>query len=117
MSEQRPPARQRVFVTVALIIGVLVVTFLSVAGIWTDKLWFDSVAFSSVFSKTLLTKALLFIVVGGFTAAMFMVNLVIAYRGRPAFLPSTPDVEALKDRKSTRLNSSHMSESRMPSSA
>ena len=95
MSEQRPPARQRVFVTVALIIGVLVVTFLSVAGIWTDKLWFDSVAFSSVFSKTLLTKALLFIVVGGFTAAMFMVNLVIAYRGRPAFLPSTPDVEAL----------------------
>ena len=95
MTDQRPPARQRVFVTVAIIIGVAVALFLSLAGIWTDKLWFDSVEFASVFSTTLVTKALLFSLVGGFTAALFVANLVWAYRGRPAFLPATPDVEAL----------------------
>ena len=95
MSDQRPPARQRVFLTVAAIIGVIVVAFLSLAGIWTDKLWFDSVEFNSVFSTTLITQALLFVTVGGLTSLLFVANLQWAYRGRPAFLPSTPDVEAL----------------------
>ena len=95
MTDQRPPARQRVFITVAVIIGVLVAVFLSLAGIWTDKLWFDSAEFGSVFTTTLITKALLFVVVGVFTSALFVGNLLWAYRGRPAFLPSTPDMEAL----------------------
>ena len=95
MSDQRPPARQRVFVTVAVIIGIAVAVFLSIAGIWTDKLWFDSVEFGSVFTTTLITKTILFVGVGGVTAGLFVLNVLWAYRGRPAFLPSTPEMEAL----------------------
>lgn len=95
MIDQRPPARQRVFVTVAVIVGAVATLFLSLAGIWTDKLWFDSVEFSSVFTTTLTAKAILFVGAGLFTAALLAANIQWAYRGRPAFLPTTPEMEAL----------------------
>ena len=44
-------------------------------------------------------------------------NAIIAYRGKKDFVFSEVTSEWLKDRKSTRLNSSHLNESRMPSSA
>lgn len=95
MTDQRPPARQRIFITVAIIVGIASAIFLSLAGIWTDKLWFDSVDFGSVFSTTLATKAILFVGAGVFTALMLAGNIEWAYRGRPAFIPSTPEMEAL----------------------
>ena len=95
MSQQQVPARQRAFITVAVIIGAIVTAFLSLAGLWTDKLWFDSVEFQSVFTTTLFAKSVLFVTVGGLTAALFIGNLAWAYRGRPAFLPATPEMEAL----------------------
>ncbi len=95
MIDERPPARQRIFIVVAVILGVAVATFLSVAGIWTDKLWFDSVDFTSVFTSVLLTKALLFVVAGLFTGGVFVASTLWAFHGRPAFLPATPELEAL----------------------
>ena len=96
MNEQRPPARQRVFVVVAAIVGVAALLFMSLAGFWTDKLWFDSVAFSGVFTTTLVAKATLFAVAGLLTAGMIAGNLVWAHRGRPAFVPTTPEMQALQ---------------------
>ena len=66
--------------------------------------------------------AIIFCLLIGFTFAL------VAQRGTPAAPPATLGLEqgtldfdtpefTLKDRKSTRLNSSHVSESRMPSSA
>ena len=75
--------------------GIASAIFLSLAGIWTDKLWFDSVDFGSVFTTTLMTKAILFVGAGAFTAIMLAGNIEWAYRGRPAFVPSTPEMEAL----------------------
>lgn len=95
MIDQRPPARQRIFVTVAIIVGAAATLFLSLAGFWTDKLWFDSVDFSSVFTTTIVTKSILFFSAGILTAAVLAANIQWAYRGRPAFLPSTPEMEAL----------------------
>ena len=95
MTDQRPPARQRIFVTLAIIVGVIAAVFLSLAGIWTDKLWFDSVDFGTVFSTTLVTKAGLFVAAGLFTGLMLAANIQWAYRGRPAFVAATPEMEAL----------------------
>jgi len=96
MAELRtPPARQRIFIIVAVILGVVGAAFLSLAGFWTDKLWFDSVDFTNVFTTTLLTKALLFVVAGTLVALAFSGNMWWAYRGRPAFVPSTPEMQAL----------------------
>lgn len=95
MTDQRPPARQRIFITVAIIVGVAAVIFLSLAGIWTDKLWFDSVDFGSVFTTTIVAKAVLFVSAGLLTSLMIAGNIQWAYRGRPAFLPTTPEMEAL----------------------
>jgi hypothetical protein len=95
MTDQRPPARQRIFITVAIIVGLAAAVFLSLAGFWTDKLWFDSVDFASVFTTTLVTKAALFVSVGAFTALMLVGNIQWAYRGRSVFVPTTPEMEAL----------------------
>lgn len=95
MNVERQPARQRVFIIVAAIIGGLVTAFMALAGLWTDKMWFDSVDFGAVFTTTLLTKVLLFVVVGGVTALAIWGSATIAYRGRPMFAPTTPEAEAL----------------------
>ena len=44
-------------------------------------------------------------------------NLTDGANGSPFVANSQIDISGVKDRKSTRLNSSHVSESRMPSSA
>ncbi len=95
MIDERPPARQRIFIVVAVILGLAVAAFLSLAGVWTDKLWYDSVNFTSVFTTVLITKALLFVVAGLITGGGFVASMLWAYSGRPAFVPSTPEMEAL----------------------
>ncbi len=96
MTDERPPTRQRIFIVVAVIIGLLIAGFLSLAGFWTDKLWFDSVHFTEVFTTTFLTKAVLFIGAGVITGAVFAGAMVWAHHGRPVFLPSTPEAQALQ---------------------
>ena len=73
---------------------VLVIAFFLVSvftGVWTDRLWFKSVGFSEVFSKVVGTKVLLFIVFGLLMAAAVGANVVLAYRFRPLFRPSSAE--------------------------
>ena len=60
-------------------------------------------------------------VAGAFTLAFTIPNLFRRLLGEgaltAAFIPIFKEKEKTADRKSTRLNSSHVSESRMPSSA
>ena len=73
---------------------VLVIAFFLVSvftGVWTDRLWFKSVGYSEVFSKVIGTKVLLFIVFGLLMAAAVGANVVLAYRFRPLFRPSSAE--------------------------
>ena len=52
-----------------------------------------------------------------FGPVVMLAGLLLHFRGRRIAAKARSDSEAAKDRKSTRLNSSHRSLSRMPSSA
>jgi uncharacterized membrane protein (UPF0182 family) len=74
--------------------GLLVMAFLLLSGmstLWTEKLWFDSVDFESVFGTMLWTRVGLFLIFGAVMALTVGASMLIAYRARPLFRPSTPD--------------------------
>ena len=80
-------------------IGVLVaigVALVSVSGFYADWLWFKSVNFTSVWSTLLLTKIGLFVVAGLITAALILLNIIIAYKRRPLYVPMTVEADNLE---------------------
>jgi uncharacterized membrane protein (UPF0182 family) len=87
------PRRSRALIgTVVVVIAAffLVSVF---TGVWTDRLWFRSLGpqYGAVFSKVLGTKVLLFLVFGLLMAVVVAANVVIAYRYRPLFRPSSQE--------------------------
>ena len=88
---QRSSRRTRVLVTVAG--GLLVLFFLltTFASLYTDHAWFDSAGFPSVFTTLFWTRAALFAVFGLLMAGVAGLNMVLAFRFRPAFRPASPD--------------------------
>ena len=91
-----------VLIIVLALVALSVVAFRFVGGYWVDLLWFKSVDRADVFWTELTSRLSLFFIFGVTFTVIAVLNLLIADR---------------LDRKSTRLNSSHVSESRMPSSA
>ena len=82
-----------------IVIGVLVaigVALVSVSGFYADWLWFKSVNFTSVWSTLLLTKIVLFVVAGLITAALILLNIIIAYKRRPLYVPMTVEADNLE---------------------
>ena len=82
-----------------LTIGALVVIgalFTALSGFYADWLWFKSVNFTSTWSTVLGTKALLFVVVGLVTALFIMLNVLVAYRRRPLYVPMTVEADNLE---------------------
>jgi uncharacterized membrane protein (UPF0182 family) len=55
--------------------------------IYTNELWFHSVADGFVYSRTLLTELVLYLIFGGLTAVVLVVNLLVALRVRTSFVP------------------------------
>jgi uncharacterized membrane protein (UPF0182 family) len=84
-SQQR--SRALIGTIIVLIIAFFVVSIFT--GVWTDRLWFSSVGYSEVFGKVLGTKVLLFLVFGLLMAGVVGANIVVAYRFRPLFRPSS----------------------------
>jgi uncharacterized membrane protein (UPF0182 family) len=82
---RRPPLLGRVLLALA----VLVVLFLVFTALYTDRLWFGEVGFTKVFDTVLRTRLLLFVLFGTLMAAAVATNLVVAYRLRPPFTPSS----------------------------
>ena len=85
----QPRSRALIGTIVVLVIAFFLVSVFT--GVWTDRLWFKSVGFSEVFSKMLGTKVLLFIVFGLLMAVAVGANVVLAYRFRPLFRPSSAE--------------------------
>ena len=82
-----------------LTIGALVVIgalFTALSGFYADWLWFKSVNFTSTWSTVLGTKALLFVVVGLVTALFIMLNVLVAYKRRPLYVPMTVEADNLE---------------------
>ncbi|MFZ4108052.1 MAG: UPF0182 family protein [Candidatus Planktophila sp.] len=80
-------------------IGILVVlgtVLISMSGFYADWLWFKSVSFTSVWSTVLMTKIELFITTGLLTAALVLVNIRIAYKRRPLYVPMTIEADNLE---------------------
>jgi uncharacterized protein len=97
----QPPQRSRALIGTAV---VLIATFFLVSiftGVYTDRLWFKSVTtiagqgYSSVFTKVLGTRVLLFVVFGLLMAVVAGVNMLLAYRSRPMFRPTSAEQASL----------------------
>ena len=78
---------------ILLIIGLLVLILLITGGRLIDQyvnwLWFGEVGFRSVFSTILVTQIVLFLLVGLLVGGVLALNMLIAYRSRPVFVPVT----------------------------
>ncbi|MGB7449903.1 MAG: UPF0182 family protein, partial [Ornithinimicrobium sp.] len=84
------PGGGRIGPTIAVVVVVLaVITWL--AQLWTEFLWFDSVGYRSVLTTRLGMQVVLFLGAGAITGLALWSSLVIAYRQRPIYAPSSPE--------------------------
>ncbi|MEV6770340.1 UPF0182 family protein [Nocardia sp. NPDC051030] len=92
----RPPSglpslsrRSRVLLVTALALAALLLVGPRLTDAYTNWLWFGEVGFRGVYHRVLLTRTLLFLVVTVVVAAIIWVALLLAYRSRPVFVPSS----------------------------
>ena len=135
--------RSRTLITIAMGLIVVLLAGPRLIDAYVDWLWFGELGYRSVFTTVLVTRIVVFAVAGLLVGGVVFAGLAIAYRTRPVFVPSNEadpvaryrtavlarlrlvglgtvsytHLDVYKDRKSTRLNSSHVRTSRMPSSA
>jgi uncharacterized membrane protein (UPF0182 family) len=82
-----------------IVIAILVVAsvaLVSLSGFYADWLWFKSVDFTEVWSTILLTKATVFVVAGLATSLVITLNIYIAFRKRPLYVPLTVEADNLE---------------------
>ncbi len=80
--------------TVAILIALAILGAIA-ASIFTDLWWYESVGFRGVFLTELGTKVLLFVVAGLLTAGAVALSLIVAYRTRPLYVPTTQAQQVL----------------------
>ncbi len=90
----RPPVgvptlspRARILITVGAIALVVLIVGSRLVDTYVDWLWFGEVGYRSVFSTVLITRIVQFLVVGVVVGGLLALNIVIAYRTRPVFVP------------------------------
>jgi len=80
-------------------IGILVALgafVLSLSGFYADWLWFKSVDFTNVWSTVLFTKVGLFVVTGLITTFIISLNIYLAFRKRPFYVPLAVEADNLE---------------------
>ena len=87
--------RSPLAITIAILV-VLSGTFVSFSGFYADWLWFKSVSFTSVWTTVLTTKIFLFVVAGLLTSAIVTANVVIAFKKRPLYVPTSIEADNLE---------------------
>ncbi|HEX2298385.1 MAG TPA: UPF0182 family protein, partial [Pseudonocardiaceae bacterium] len=90
----RPPVavptlsrRGRILLITGAVLLVLLIVGSRLIDTYVDWLWFGEVGFRSVFSTVLLTRLLQMLIIGVVIGGLLALNLVIAYRSRPVFVP------------------------------
>ena len=79
--------RARILITVGTAALAILIIGSRLIDTYVDWLWFGEVGFRSVFSTVLVTRLLQFLVVGLVVGGLLALNIVIAYRTRPVFVP------------------------------
>ncbi|ROP38231.1 UPF0182 family protein [Saccharothrix texasensis] len=95
----RPPVglprlsrRSRILLIVGAVVLVGLITGSRLLGTYVNWLWFGEVGFRSVYGTVLATRFGLFFAVGLLVGGLVAINLILAYRSRPVFVPvSGPD--------------------------
>ena len=82
-------------ITIAILV-VIGLALVSMSGFYADWLWFKSVNFTTVWSTVLMTKIMLFVVAGLVTSTLILLNVVIAYKKRPLYVPMTVEADNLE---------------------
>ncbi|WP_246465168.1 UPF0182 family protein [Ruania alkalisoli] len=78
-----------------LVIAGIVVAFLILARFWTEWLWFEQLGFSQVIRTEWLSRAILFVIAFLVMGGALWINLRLAYRNRPMYVPTTPQQQDL----------------------
>ncbi len=91
MNRSRSP-----LVITAGILVALGALFTYISGYYVDWLWFKSVDFTSVWSTVLTTKLELFLLVGLVTSLVISLNIYLAYKRRPLYVPTTIEMNGLE---------------------
>ena len=87
--------RSPLVITAAILVALgAIVTYFS--GYYIDWLWFKSVDATSVWSTVLVTKIQLFLIVGLLTSATISLNIYLAYKRRPLYVPTSIEVSGLE---------------------
>ena len=79
-----------------IVLFVLSSILISLSGFYADLLWFRSVGFVDVWQTTLFTKISLFIGFGLATAAIISLNIYLAFRKRPVYVPVSVEADNLE---------------------
>jgi len=94
----RGPGKRRVspLTITAVVLFVLGSILVSSSGFYADLLWFRSVDFVNVWQTTLFTKIFLFIVFGLVTSLFITLNIYLAFRKRPIYIPVAVEADNLE---------------------
>ena len=79
-----------------IVLFVLTSILFSLSGFYADLLWFRSVGFVDVWQTSLFTKIYLFIGFGLATAAIISLNIYLAFRKRPVYVPVSVETDNLE---------------------
>ena len=79
-----------------IVLFVLSSILISLSGFYADLLWFRSVGYVNVWQTSLFTKIYLFIGFGLVTAAIISLNIYLAFRKRPIYVPVTVEADNLE---------------------
>ena len=90
-----PNPRSPLLITV-VVIAVALVGLVSLSGFYADWLWFSSVDFTSVWKTILSTKAVLFVAFGLVTSTIILLNVIIAFKRRPLYVPMNIEADNLE---------------------
>ena len=91
MNKNRTP----LLITVAILVAIGA-ALMSLSGFYVDWLWFKSVNFSSVWSTVLSTKIELFLIIGLLTSLIVSLNIYIAFKRRPLYVPTSFELNGLE---------------------
>ena len=90
-----PNPRSPLLITI-VVVAIALMGLVSLSGFYADWLWFNSVDFTSVWKTILSTKAELFVAFGFFTSAIILLNVIIAFKRRPLYVPMNIEADNLE---------------------
>ena len=95
-SQPKLPNPRSPLLIVVVVVALALVGLVSLSGFYADWLWFSSVDFTSVWKTILSTKAVLFVAFGLVTSTIILLNVIIAFKRRPLYVPMNIEADNLE---------------------